>query len=168
MKPSHSFGRAASPRSMFADSRCSAISGSRASGARIPRWPASSFFAKRWTRRNKSPTRKSRDAPRSARSVQGLANGLKHPVDLRLFHDQRRRERNDVAGHPDQHARLERLEKDLVGALAGRPGTRLELDAGDEAAVADVDHVLAALQGVRSVFPVAMQGSAAREKPFLF
>src|SRR5688572_32240119 len=46
----------------------------------------------------------------------------------------RSRKRDGVARHADQHAGLERLGEDLVGALAGLAGARLELDRRHQAA----------------------------------
>ncbi|MNT12516.1 hypothetical protein D3C72_1474460 [compost metagenome] len=51
-----------------------------------------------------------------------------------------------------------------IGALAGLALQRRQFDGGQQADVADVDHVRQALQAVRRVFPVVPQFAAALEK----
>ena len=52
-------------------------------------------------------------------------------VDLALLHDQRRRQRDDVAGRADQDALLVAAQEGLEGAPGRLARPRLQLDAGD-------------------------------------
>ena len=60
-------------------------------------------------------------------------------VDLALGDDQRRRQRDDVAGGADQRAALERLDEGREGTLGRAAGDRRQLDRADQADVPDVD-----------------------------
>ena len=88
-------------------------------------------------------------------------------VDLALGDDQRRRQRDDVAGGADQRAALERLHEGREGALGRLAGDRLQLDRADQADVADVDDVRLALQRMQRVLPIGRELGAARQQALL-
>ena len=58
-----------------------------------------------------------------------------------LFDDQRRRQRDGVAGCADQQPLLPAVEEDRERALAGLTRNRRQLDTADQADVANVDHI---------------------------
>ena len=88
-------------------------------------------------------------------ALQHLGDRAEQLVDLRLVDDQRRRQRDDVAGGADQHALVSKhFRKTSKARAVGLPGDRLQLDAADQAEVADVDDVRQALQRVRRVLPI--------------
>ena len=64
-------------------------------------------------------------------------------VDLRLRDDQRRRERDDVAGGADQDPLLVGVEEAGEGPLGRLAGDRFQLDRADQAGVAEADGALA-------------------------
>src|SRR6516164_732205 len=96
-----------------------------------------------------------------------LPQRVEDPGDLAFCDDQRRRERDDVARHADEEPRLIGRDQRLIGAAAGRAGTRLELDAGDEAEIADVDHMRGVAQPVGRVLPDRGELGGACEEAFL-
>ncbi len=53
----------------------------------------------------------------SIRSLEHAREDIDELVDLLLFDDERRRERDDVTGGADEEAALERLDEARVGAL---------------------------------------------------
>src|SRR4029077_18904502 len=67
----------------------------------------------------------------------------------------------------DQNAPLETALEDLCGPRSRRAVARLQLHRPDEAEVADVDHVWAALEGVDGVGPGWREGGGAGEQPLL-
>ncbi|MNF02569.1 hypothetical protein D3C80_2017320 [compost metagenome] len=69
-------------------------------------------------------------------------------VDLRLGDDQRRRQRDDVAGGADQEAVLIGLQEGVEGTLGRLAGDRLQFDRADQADIADVDDIWAILEGM--------------------
>src|SRR6185503_20384818 len=62
-------------------------------------------------------------------------------VDVLTLDDQRRRQRDDVAGGAQKHAFVEAVEEDVERALGRLTGDRLQLDAAHQTEVANVDHV---------------------------
>src|SRR5687768_14004313 len=74
-------------------------------------------------------------------AMDGGAQRVDDLVDVLALDDQRRRQRDDVAGGTYQHALVEAVEEDVERALARLTGDRLQLDAAHQAEVADVDHV---------------------------
>ena len=113
--------------------------------------------------------RASKDArsPASLQPLQHLRQRPEELVDLGLGDDQRRRQRDDVAGGADQQPLLVGLEEGGEGALGRRAGDRLELDRADQAAVPEVDDVRQALEAVERVLPVLGDLRAAVEQPLL-
>src|SRR5690349_17221394 len=94
--------------------------------------------------------------PVAARQKSSSVYGAKHVadvvdqlVDLALGDDQRRRQRDNVAGGADQCPLLEGFHEGREGALAWAAGDRLELDSADEADVSDIDDMRLALQRVQ-------------------
>ena len=85
-------------------------------------------------------------------------------VDLLLADDERRRERDDVAGRADQHVLLEALQEHLERARAGLACDRLELDARDHAEVAHVRDVRQLAQRVHRVLEVGRELARALEE----
>src|SRR5690349_15328872 len=75
-----------------------------------------------------------------------VAHRLHDLVDLRLVDDERGSERDDVAGRADEHALFPAAQVEIESARAGGAGARRELHGADEPVVADVDHVLRALE----------------------
>ena len=71
---------------------------------------------------------------RSGHALQRAAQRLDHLADLAFLDDQRRRQRDDVAGDADQESLLEAVDEDVIGAGAGGTLARGEFDAGDETA----------------------------------
>ena len=88
-------------------------------------------------------------------------------VDLLLLDDQRRRQRNGVAGGPNQEPALERLDEARMGALAGLARDRIELDGADQPDIADVDDMRQALQRMDRVLPIGRELRGARQQPLL-
>jgi hypothetical protein len=62
-------------------------------------------------------------------------------VDLPLVDDQRRRERNDVAGDAGEDTAVEAVDEDLEASGTGRTRPGLELDPADESQVTNVNDV---------------------------
>src|SRR5450759_4279605 len=62
-------------------------------------------------------------------------------VNVFFLKDQRRGQRDDVAGHADQDALRERALERIHSTSAGLPGDGGQFDPGDQADVAQVDHV---------------------------
>ena len=71
--------------------------------------------------------------------AQRLRQHAEQLFDVFGFDDERGRQRDDVAGGADQQPALETLEVHAESARAGRAGDRLQLDAGHQPVVADVD-----------------------------
>src|ERR1700687_1434536 len=90
----------------------------------------------------------------SIRSLEDAREDIEELVDLLLFDDERRRERDDVTGGTDQEAALERLDEVHVGALRRLTGDGIELDGADQPDVADVEAVRKALERVDCVRPI--------------
>ena len=84
----------------------------------------------------------------SIRSLEDAREDIDELVDLLLFDDERRRERDDVTGGADEEAALERLDEVHVGALRRLAGDGIELDGADQPDIADVDDVRKALERV--------------------
>src|SRR5258707_11473187 len=77
--------------------------------------------------------------PSSVEAAQHLADGAEDLVDVALVDDQRRRQRDDVAGGADQQALVVTAQEGLEGPLGRPPGKRLQLDGGDQAETAQID-----------------------------
>jgi hypothetical protein len=60
-------------------------------------------------------------------------------IDLRLLDDERRRQRDDVAGYADKNAAVEAVDEDFERARRRCTGSRFELDATNKTEVANVD-----------------------------
>lgn len=88
-------------------------------------------------------------------------------VNLRGADDQRRRQGDDVAGHPDQQAGIKHRPEDVLAARARRPRARRQLDAGNQAEIADVDDMRQALQPVQRRLPMGFQRAGAGNRPSL-
>ncbi len=86
---------------------------------------------------------------------------------VRLLDDQRRRQREDVAGEAHHHAGLEALDVHFQSAPADRACARLELDAADQAEIADVDHVPRALERMQRRLELRRHRGGAREQLFV-
>jgi hypothetical protein len=95
------------------------------------------------------------------------ADRLHHLVHLPALDDQRRRQGDDVAGHAGQQAAVEGGLERRHGAGGRGAGTGLQLDAGDQAEVADVDHVAGVLQRVDRRAPVGLHLQGAGEQALL-
>jgi hypothetical protein len=78
--------------------------------------------------------------------LEDCAQFVEQFVDLVLRDDQRRRQRDDVAGGADQQAVVIGLQEGREGALGRLAGNRLQLDGADQAEIADVDDMRAVLQ----------------------
>src|SRR5438034_7464290 len=100
--------------------------------------------------------------------LQYLPHAAEQAIDLRFLDDERRRQRDDVAGNADQHAALESFHEGFIRAPGGRAGARLELDRRDEPAVADVDDMARTLERVGGVLPVLRDRSRARQQSLVF
>src|SRR6478736_9056347 len=101
------------------------------------------------------------------RRFQDIRDRADRLVDVRFLDDQRRRQGDDVAGRADQDAALEAGAEDVEGAFAGAARNRLELDAADQADVADVDHVRRFAQRVQRMLERRRHLRAARQQPFV-
>src|SRR5690606_36957757 len=88
---------------------------------------------------------------RSVEVAQNLRKRAEHLVDVALLQDQGRRQGDDVARGADQQALLEAAEERLEGPLRGLAGHRLQLDAGDDPEIAQIDDVTRTLQGMDRV-----------------
>src|SRR3546814_630226 len=97
--------------------------------------------------------------------AQDFAEGPEHLVDMTLLDDERRGERDDVARGADQQALLVAFEEGVEGALRRLAGARLQLDAGDDAEIAQVDDVAGPLERMDGIFPIGRQVSRPLEQP---
>src|SRR4030042_1426732 len=100
----------------------------------------------------------------SIRSLKHARQDIDELVDLLLFDDERRRERDDVTGGADQEAALERLDEERVGALCRLAGVGIELDSADQPDIANVDDVRKALERVDCVLPIGRKLRRARQQ----
>ncbi|RYP50280.1 hypothetical protein DL770_011107 [Monosporascus sp. CRB-9-2] len=107
-----------------------------------------------------------RAAASMALAADNGTNGVEDSRDLRLFDDERRGERQDVAGVAHQHATLQAFQEDFVSARADGAGARFQFDAGHEAQVSDVLHMRRALDRMRGCFERRRQRTRALEQPF--
>src|SRR5476651_1849825 len=73
--------------------------------------------------------------------AQHLGENAEQLVDLILLDDQRRRECDDITGGADQQPLLETFHERFIGPRTRLARPRRQLDAGDQADVADVDDV---------------------------
>ena len=73
--------------------------------------------------------------------------------DLFLGNDQRRREQQGIGARSDQDTVLEAAVGAFGAACARRSVTRLEIDGGEQADVADVDDVRRIPERMRRSFP---------------
>ena len=97
-----------------------------------------------------------------------LRNLDEHLADLRLAHDQRRRQRERVAGDADHQALVvEGAVHRLGGARAQCTGTRREIDAGREPHGADIEHAGQTLQRHRGIGEQRLELARALEQPFV-
>ncbi|KAG0922897.1 hypothetical protein G6F31_019727 [Rhizopus arrhizus] len=100
--------------------------------------------------------------PDSGSGPDHLAEDAGDLVDLRLVHDQWRRQRDDVAGTAHQQpAVVEAAAEHLVAAAAGGVAAWRQLHRTDQPEVADIDHVGQPLQGVQPLLPTSSVASAA-------
>src|SRR3546814_15994807 len=84
-----------------------------------------------------------------------MGNPSEQLVDLRLFDDQRRRQRDDVAGRADQQAIVETGVEQLHRARGRRAWARFESEPRDETDGTNVDDMARALQAVRGGIPIS-------------
>src|SRR3989337_3317862 len=103
----------------------------------------------------------------SIRSLKHARQDIDELVDLLLFDDERRRERDDVTGGADQEAALERLDEARVGALRWLAGDGIALDGADQPDIANVDDVRKALERVDCVLPIGRKVRRARQQAVL-
>src|SRR3990170_3833366 len=103
----------------------------------------------------------------SIRSLEHAREDIDQLVDLLLFDDERRRERDDVTGGADEEAALERLDEARVGALRWLAGDGIELDGADQPDIANVDDVRKALERVDRVLPIRRKLRRARQQSLL-
>src|SRR3954467_2477525 len=102
-----------------------------------------------------------------SRCLEHVGERAEQRVDLFLLDDERRRQRDDVAGRADQHALVVAGEEGVEGALRRLARDRLELDAADDAEIAHVDDMRQAAHGMRRLFPIRREGGGALEEPLL-
>src|SRR5690606_20532675 len=84
--------------------------------------------------------------------------------DLLLLNDQWRRERHNVAGHPDQEALFEAIDKDIIGTRTDFTFAGAELDPSDEPDRSYILNVRQPSQRVHGFMPILLEGSRSREK----
>src|SRR3990170_7898593 len=104
----------------------------------------------------------------SIRSLEHAREDIDQLVDLLLFDDERRLERDDVTGGADEEAALERFDEEGVGALSRLAGDGIELDGADQPDIADVDDVRKALERVDRILPIGCQLRRARQQSLFF
>src|ERR1700730_3975180 len=90
--------------------------------------------------------RRSRVLQGSRHALQGVAQYHHYFVDMGALDDQRRRQREGVAGVTKHETAVEAVDHEVVAACAGGIRPRRQLDTCDEADGADIDHVRQAAQ----------------------
>ena len=105
-------------------------------------------------------------APRvSIRRLEDASENIDELVDLLLLDDQRRRERDGVAGGAHEEAAIERLdEARSAPAAIGLLWDRIELDGADQPDIADVDDVRQTFQRMNRLLPIGRKLSRARSE----
>src|SRR3990170_664808 len=103
----------------------------------------------------------------SIRRLEDAGKDLDKLIDLLLLDDERRRERDDVAGCAHQESAVERLDEARMGAFARFAGDGLQLDGADQPDIADVDDMRQALQRMHRLLPIGRKLRGAREQAIL-
>src|SRR5260221_2446455 len=101
------------------------------------------------------------------RCLEHVGERAEQRVDLFLVDDERRRQRDDVAGGADQHPLVVTGEEGIEGALRRLAGDGIELDAADDAKIAHVDDIRQAAHRMRRLLPIGRERCCALEQPLI-
>src|SRR3990170_4607847 len=107
---------------------------------------------------------RSRALQTSGHALQRVAQDRRNVVDVAALDDQRRRQREGIAGIAKHEAAVEAVDHDVVAACYGGIRPRRQFHTRDETNGPDVDHVRQTAQRMHGVLPVVGELGTAREQ----